>query len=121
MNNQWWDVLMYGGSAGAATFAGMMLILIRENWSRRNSSTLVSYSAGVLLGVGFLHVLPEAVELQRKAVSLSKDAPLYRLRLAELLVKAGDREAAKAELESLRRLGGRFDRQAEVTTLLARL
>ncbi|MDZ7592185.1 MAG: hypothetical protein U5L05_16225 [Rubrivivax sp.] len=54
-------------------------------------------------------------------MSLSKDAPLYRLHLAELLIQSGDRDAAKVELESLRRLGGRFDRQAEVTTLLARL
>ncbi len=82
-----------------------------------NPSVLDTLAAALALS----NHLPEAVELQRKAVSLSKDAPLYRLRLAELLVKAGDREAAKAELESLRRLGGRFDRQAEVTTLLARL
>jgi predicted Zn-dependent protease len=65
--------------------------------------------------------LPEAVQLQRKAIALSKDAPIYRLHLAELLIQAGDRNAAKAELEALRRLGGRFDRQGEVTTLLARV
>lgn len=71
--------------------------------------------------LGLANRLPEAVQLQQKAVSLSKDAPNYRLHLAELLIQAGERDAAKAELESLRRLGGRFDRQAEVTTLLARL
>lgn len=71
--------------------------------------------------LGLSNRLQEAVQTQRKAVSLSKDAPLYRLHLAELLIQAGDREAAKVELESLRRLGGRFDRQAEVTALLSRL
>jgi putative PEP-CTERM system TPR-repeat lipoprotein len=71
--------------------------------------------------LGLADRLPEAVQLQRKAVSLSKDAPLYRLHLAKLLLQAGDRDSARSELESLRRLGGRFDQQAEVTTLLARL
>ena len=73
------------------------------------------------LALALSNRLPEAVQLQRRAVSLSKNAPRYRLHLAELLIQAGDHEAAKAELEALRRLGGRFDRQAEVTTLLARL
>lgn len=67
MHHQWWEVLLYGGIAGGATFAGMMLILAREAWSRRYSSSLVSYSAGVLLGVGFLHVLPEALEMNPAA------------------------------------------------------
>ncbi len=56
-----------GGIAGGATFAGMMLILARESWSRRNSASLVSFSAGVLLGVGFLHILPEALEMTAQA------------------------------------------------------
>jgi ZIP family zinc transporter/zinc and cadmium transporter len=41
----------------------MYLVLARERWSRLNSAPLVSYSAGVLLGVGVLHVLPESQEL----------------------------------------------------------
>lgn len=90
----------------------------RANELRSDDPPLMDTLAAALAVSGRL---PEAVQLQRKAVSLSKDAPLYRLHLAELLVKAGDPVAAKAELESLRRLGGRFDRQAEVTALLARL
>jgi len=67
MNEQWWNVIFAGSFAGAATFAGMYLVLAREEWSRRYSAVLVSLSAGVLLGVGFLHILPEAMELTPRA------------------------------------------------------
>lgn len=72
MGDHWLSVVFFGSFAGLATFLGMYLILIKEDWSRRNSANLVSYSAGVLLGVGFLHILPEAQELNRQA-------PLYLL------------------------------------------
>jgi len=60
---EWHNVIFYGTLAGTATFVGMYLVLARAAWSRRHSAGLVSYSAGVLLGVGVLHVLPEALEL----------------------------------------------------------
>ena len=60
MENHWLSVVSFGTLAGAATFAGMSLVLIQTGWSRRHSAKLVSYSAGVLLGVGILHILPEA-------------------------------------------------------------
>src|SRR5512139_2164942 len=72
MHNQWWEVVFAGGFAGVATCGGMLLILAREGWSRRNSASLVSFSAGVLLGVGFLHILPEALKM-------TAQAPLYIL------------------------------------------
>jgi ZIP family zinc transporter/zinc and cadmium transporter len=67
MSEQWWSVLIAGSFAGTATFAGMYLVLAREEWSRHYSAVLVSLSAGVLLGVGFLHILPEAMELTTRA------------------------------------------------------
>lgn len=67
MSAQWWYVLFAGSFAGAATFAGMYLVLAKGDWSRRYSAVLVSLSAGVLLGVGFLHILPEAMELTARA------------------------------------------------------
>lgn len=63
MHNLWLPVFFYSTLAGLATFAGMWMILWRENWSRKHSATLVSYSAGVLLSVGILHLLPESQEL----------------------------------------------------------
>jgi len=63
MSNHWSAVFFYSGLAGLATFIGMWLILWKETWSRNNSSVLVSYSAGVLVTVGLLHLLPESQEL----------------------------------------------------------
>ena len=62
MDAAWSQVIFYGCLAGGATFLGMYLVLFRESWCRRNSAHLVSYSAGVLLAVGFIHILPEAQE-----------------------------------------------------------
>ena len=67
MHEEWWAVLFAGGVAGLATCGGMLMVLAREGWSRRHSASLVSFSAGVLLGVGFLHILPEAMELTHRA------------------------------------------------------
>ena len=67
MSEQWWQVLFAGSFAGTATFIGMSLVLLRENWSRRYSAVLVSFSAGVLLGVGVLHVIPQSMELTTRA------------------------------------------------------
>jgi len=67
MHEAWWEVMFAGGIAGLATCGGMLMVLAREGWSRRHSATLVSFSAGVLLGVGFLHILPEAMEMTHQA------------------------------------------------------
>lgn len=67
MSEEWRAVLFAGSFAGIATFVGMMLVLVREQWSRRYSAVLVSLSAGVLLGVGILHILPESLEMTANA------------------------------------------------------
>ena len=101
MLNQWWDVLLFGGIAGGATFAGMMLILAREAWSRRFSSSLVSYSAGVLLGVGFLHVIPEALELNHQAPGYILIAfILFYFLEHHLLIHAGHEEQHHVQLDT---------------------
>jgi ZIP family zinc transporter/zinc and cadmium transporter len=100
MSEQWGQVLFAGSFAGAATFAGMFMVLARESWSRRYSAVLVSFSAGVLLGVGVLHILPESMEL-------TTSAPLYIL-LAfvlfyffehHLMIHAGHEEQHHINLE----------------------
>ena len=63
MSNHWLAVFSYSGLAGLATFIGMWLVLWKESWSRNNSAVLVSYSAGVLVTIGLLHLLPESQEL----------------------------------------------------------
>lgn len=65
--------------------------------------------------------MPKALETQRRALRLAPNAPILDLHLAKLLIQADQKAEAKAVLERLRKLGGRFDRQPEVTELLAKL
>lgn len=60
----------------------------------------------------------KAVEVQRRALARNPDDPGLRLNLAKHLKKAGDKEQARAELETLRKLGPKFGGQAEVAALL---
>ena len=99
MHEQWWEVVFAGGFAGLATCGGMLLVLARENWSRRHSASLVSFSAGVLLGVGFLHILPEALELNAQAPGFILLAfILFYFLEHHLLIHAGHEEQHHAHL-----------------------
>ena len=60
----------------------------------------------------------KAVEVQRRALARSPDDPSLRLNLAKHLLKAGEKDQARAELEALQKLGTKFGGQAEVTALL---
>lgn len=100
MVDRWLSVVFFSGFAGAATFLGMYLILARADWSRRNSANLVSYAAGVLLGVGILHVLPEAQELNRHTPALLLLAfVLFYFLEHHLFFHAGHEELHHANLE----------------------
>lgn len=59
----------------------------------------------------------DAVATQQKALALRPDDPALRLNLARFQLQAGDRRAAKTELDRLAALGGRFAQQAEVAAL----
>jgi Flp pilus assembly protein TadD len=65
--------------------------------------------------------LPEAIEVQKSAISRAPDDPGLKLTLARLLIQSGDKAYARAELEDLAKLGSRFRDQAEVGKLLATL
>ena len=62
------QVIIYGLIAGAATIAGIYLVLAREAWARRNSIYLISFSAGVLLATAIGHLIPEAEALAGNAL-----------------------------------------------------
>lgn len=62
------NILIYGLIAGAATILGIYLVLIKENWARKNSIYLISFSAGVLLATAIGHLMPEALELNPNAL-----------------------------------------------------
>lgn len=61
----------------------------------------------------------KALEVQRKVVQMAPDVPAYRLALARFLLTAGDKAAARQELQQLTKLGKGFAQQGEVEKLLA--
>lgn len=65
--------------------------------------------------------LPQAIEVQKSAISRAPNDPGLKLTLARLLIQSGDKAYARAELEDLAKLGSRFRDQAEVGKLLATL
>lgn len=62
-----------------------------------------------------------ALDVQKRAVELAPDDPNIKLGLARVMAAAGDKAGARAELESLQKLGAGFPRHAEVGALLSTL
>jgi putative PEP-CTERM system TPR-repeat lipoprotein len=60
----------------------------------------------------------KGADLMRQALNLEPQNPQLRLNLAKLLLQAGNKPAARIELEILAQLGSKFPRHAEVSTLL---
>jgi putative PEP-CTERM system TPR-repeat lipoprotein len=58
-----------------------------------------------------------AITLLRKAVEIAPQAATIRFNLAKLLVSAGRKDEARAELDTLAKLGDKFPGQADVTSL----
>ncbi|MBS1157236.1 MAG: repeat:Tetratricopeptide 3:Tetratricopeptide 4 [Proteobacteria bacterium] len=63
----------------------------------------------------------KAQAILKKAVELQPQMPSIRLNYAKVLIKAGDKQGAKRELETLAKLGNKFGGQSEVTDLMKRL
>lgn len=63
----------------------------------------------------------EAVAAQQQALAQAPADPSLKLALARLYVQAGDRAAARKQLEELTQLGDRFAGQAEVSALQQQL
>lgn len=57
------------------------------------------------------------IELLQQAVALAPDAAAVRLNLARVLIQAGNKDAARKELDTLAKLGDKFPAQAEVAAL----
>ncbi|WP_164884991.1 XrtA/PEP-CTERM system TPR-repeat protein PrsT [Rubrivivax rivuli] len=65
--------------------------------------------------------ISEAIDAQKRAIALAPKDGNLALRLAKLYIKAGDKTRARAELDSLSRLGDKFSGHAEVSALLKTL
>lgn len=110
LNNLAW-VILQQGKPGALAYAEMANKLAPEQ------APFMDTLAAALAAEG---QLGKAVDLQRKALAKASEAaaPTYRLRLAKLLLKAGDAAKARTELEALKTLGDKFSGQDEVSALL---
>lgn len=63
----------------------------------------------------------KALNLQRQLITEHPDQLGFRLNLAQILIDSGDKAAARKELESLARLGDKFNQQKRVEALLKTL
>jgi cellulose synthase operon protein C len=62
-----------------------------------------------------------ALEIEKQAIALQPESHAFRLNLAKLYIKAGDKAQARIELDQLAKLGDKFRDQAEVGELLKAL
>ncbi len=108
LNNIAWSMLKQGK-------LGALPLAERANQLAPDQATFMDTLASALAAE---KRLTKAIEWQSKAVAKDAEAPGMRLKLAKLLIEAGDRTKARAELQKLAALGGRFARQAEVEALL---
>lgn len=111
LNNLAW-LLHRAGKPGAQEMAEKALALAP------NSTPLMDTTAEIEAGSG---KLDRALTLQKRAVELDPDQPIYRLHLAQYLIKAGQKEPARVELQRLAQLGAAFGRQDEVQKLMSSL
>lgn len=64
------NALLYGGIAGAATLAGILLVLWKQDLTIKYSHYVNSFAAGALITIALAHLMPEAVELTSNALSV---------------------------------------------------
>lgn len=65
--------------------------------------------------------IQKAIETQRKVLDLQGDNPLFKLNMARLQAKAGNKSEARKLLDEVKALGDKFPGQAEVDKLRATL
>lgn len=60
-------VLLASGLACAVTTLGIYVISRYEHWGRSYSAYFMSFAAGVLVSVSFMHIIPESLEMNPRA------------------------------------------------------
>jgi len=66
-------ILLYGFLAGVAEVLGGTLVVLRKEWPARVQEYLLALSAGFLLSLVFVELVPESLH------AVGQDAPLYML------------------------------------------
>lgn len=108
LNNQAW-LMTQRRAPGALAMAE------RAAKAAPGSAAVLDTWAGALAQEG---QLPRAIEVQGRAVSLDARNPVYRLRLAELQVKAGQTGPAREHLQQLAKQSGDWAGKARAAELL---
>ena len=62
------EPLLFGAIAGATSILGTLLVLFWRDWTTKHSHFVNSMAAGLILGVAFLGLMPEAIELSPHAL-----------------------------------------------------
>ncbi len=70
MDAQLFNTVFYSVLAGLATVLGIYMVLYREEWAVKNSVFFISFSAGVVLTVAFMDLIPEALEVNKSALTI---------------------------------------------------
>jgi zinc and cadmium transporter len=80
------NTLLYGCIAGAATLAGIYVVLWKHDLALRYSHYINSFAAGVLLTIALAHLIPESVVLYENSLLVVLVAFLVFYLLEALLV-----------------------------------
>lgn len=67
METTFWTALAASGLAAVVTAVGIHTVRYLAAWARRYSAYFVSFAAGVLIAVSFLHLVPRSFELAGQA------------------------------------------------------
>lgn len=67
-----WAVLLASLLACLVTSIGIYVIFKYEQWGNKNIAYFISFAAGVLISVSFIHIIP-------KSFSMNQNAPVYLL------------------------------------------
>jgi zinc transporter ZupT len=67
-----WAVLLASFLACLVTSIGICVIFKYEQWGSKNIAYFISFAAGVLISVSFIHIIP-------KSISMNQNAPVYLL------------------------------------------
>jgi zinc transporter ZupT len=67
MEESFWPPFLASTAAAVVTTVGLLSIRRFADWSRRNSIYFVSFAAGVLVSVSFMHIVPKCMQLSPAA------------------------------------------------------
>ncbi len=65
------SLILFSIIAFITTFSGSALTILKEAWTQRHLWRLLAFSSGVLLGIAFLHLMPEAFGLAGQSAGVT--------------------------------------------------